>query len=162
MCTRSCVCRGHSRRRACRRKACSRSSISRVSSTSTWSARSTPFGWPQRPWLNAPNDAGERGVIVTTAGRRIRRADWPGRIRRLQGRHRRADAAGRARAGAHRRMRHDDRAGHAFDTPLMAGLPDAARQSLAQQVPFPSRLGRLPISPRWCGIFLRTRCSTAR
>jgi NAD(P)-dependent dehydrogenase (short-subunit alcohol dehydrogenase family) len=29
-----------------------------------------------------------------------------------------------------------------FDTPLLAGLPDAARQSLGQQVPFPSRLGR--------------------
>ncbi len=29
-----------------------------------------------------------------------------------------------------------------FDTPLLAGLPDAAKQSLAQQVPFPSRLGR--------------------
>jgi NAD(P)-dependent dehydrogenase (short-subunit alcohol dehydrogenase family) len=29
-----------------------------------------------------------------------------------------------------------------FDTPLLAGLPEAARQSLAQQVPFPSRLGR--------------------
>ena len=29
-----------------------------------------------------------------------------------------------------------------FDTPLLAGLPEAARHSLAQQVPFPSRLGR--------------------
>src|SRR5262249_21914347 len=29
-----------------------------------------------------------------------------------------------------------------FDTPLLAGLPKPARQSLAQQVPFPSRLGR--------------------
>jgi hypothetical protein len=29
-----------------------------------------------------------------------------------------------------------------FDTPLLAGLPDPARQSLGQQVPFPSRLGR--------------------
>ena len=29
-----------------------------------------------------------------------------------------------------------------FDTPLLAGLPDAARASLAQQVPFPARLGR--------------------
>jgi NAD(P)-dependent dehydrogenase (short-subunit alcohol dehydrogenase family) len=29
-----------------------------------------------------------------------------------------------------------------FDTPLLAGLPEAARQSLGQQVPFPSRLGR--------------------
>ena len=29
-----------------------------------------------------------------------------------------------------------------FDTPLLAALPEAARVSLAQQVPFPSRLGR--------------------
>ena len=29
-----------------------------------------------------------------------------------------------------------------FDTPLMAGLPEPARESLAQQVPFPPRLGR--------------------
>ena len=28
-----------------------------------------------------------------------------------------------------------------FDTPMMAGLPEAARQSLGAQVPFPSRLG---------------------
>ena len=29
-----------------------------------------------------------------------------------------------------------------FDTPLLVGLPDAARASLAQQVPFPPRLGQ--------------------
>ncbi len=29
-----------------------------------------------------------------------------------------------------------------FDTPLLAGLPEAARLSLGQQVPFPPRLGR--------------------
>ncbi len=29
-----------------------------------------------------------------------------------------------------------------FDTQLLAGLPEAARQSLAEQVPFPQRLGR--------------------
>lgn len=29
-----------------------------------------------------------------------------------------------------------------FDTPMMAGLPEAARLSLGQQVPHPSRLGR--------------------
>ena len=29
-----------------------------------------------------------------------------------------------------------------FDTPLLAGLPETARQSLGQQVPFPSRLGQ--------------------
>ena len=31
-----------------------------------------------------------------------------------------------------------------FDTPLMASLPPAARESLATQVPFPSRLGKPP------------------
>jgi len=31
-----------------------------------------------------------------------------------------------------------------FDTPLMSSLPQAARDSLAQQVPFPPRLGRPP------------------
>jgi NAD(P)-dependent dehydrogenase (short-subunit alcohol dehydrogenase family) len=31
-----------------------------------------------------------------------------------------------------------------FDTPLLAALPQAARESLALQVPFPSRLGRPP------------------
>ena len=29
-----------------------------------------------------------------------------------------------------------------FDTPRLAGLPEATRESLAQQVPFPSRPGR--------------------
>lgn len=29
-----------------------------------------------------------------------------------------------------------------FDTPMMAGLPEEARESLGNQVPFPSRLGR--------------------
>ena len=29
-----------------------------------------------------------------------------------------------------------------FETPLLAGLPEEARLSLGQQVPFPSRLGR--------------------
>jgi 3-hydroxyacyl-CoA dehydrogenase/3-hydroxy-2-methylbutyryl-CoA dehydrogenase len=29
-----------------------------------------------------------------------------------------------------------------FDTPLLAGLPEPARVSLGQQVPFPPRLGR--------------------
>jgi NAD(P)-dependent dehydrogenase (short-subunit alcohol dehydrogenase family) len=29
-----------------------------------------------------------------------------------------------------------------FDTPMLAGLPEAARQSLGAQVPFPPRLGR--------------------
>jgi NAD(P)-dependent dehydrogenase (short-subunit alcohol dehydrogenase family) len=31
-----------------------------------------------------------------------------------------------------------------FDTPMMAGLPEAARESLGKQTPFPPRLGRPP------------------
>jgi NAD(P)-dependent dehydrogenase (short-subunit alcohol dehydrogenase family) len=29
-----------------------------------------------------------------------------------------------------------------FDTPMLAGLPEKARESLGQQVPFPPRLGQ--------------------
>jgi NAD(P)-dependent dehydrogenase (short-subunit alcohol dehydrogenase family) len=29
-----------------------------------------------------------------------------------------------------------------FDTPLLAGLPEPARESLGEQVPFPPRLGK--------------------
>ncbi|MHB8230471.1 MAG: SDR family oxidoreductase, partial [Vulcanimicrobiaceae bacterium] len=29
-----------------------------------------------------------------------------------------------------------------FDTPMLAGLPQAARESLGRQTPFPARLGR--------------------
>jgi NAD(P)-dependent dehydrogenase (short-subunit alcohol dehydrogenase family) len=29
-----------------------------------------------------------------------------------------------------------------FDTPMMASLPEEARESLGEQVPFPSRLGK--------------------
>ncbi len=29
-----------------------------------------------------------------------------------------------------------------FDTPMLAGLPEDARESLGMQVPFPSRLGK--------------------
>jgi NAD(P)-dependent dehydrogenase (short-subunit alcohol dehydrogenase family) len=31
-----------------------------------------------------------------------------------------------------------------FDTPMMAGLPEAARESLGKQTPFPARLGKPP------------------
>jgi NAD(P)-dependent dehydrogenase (short-subunit alcohol dehydrogenase family) len=93
---------------------------------------------------NAPNDAGERGVIVTTASV----AAFDGQIGQA------AYAASKggivaltlpvARELARIGVRVMTIAPGTFDTPLMAGLPDAARQSLAQQVPFPSRLGRPP------------------
>ena len=91
---------------------------------------------------NTPNDAGERGVIVTTASV----AAFDGQIGQA------AYSASKggivamtlpiAREFARMGVRVMTIAPGTFDTPLLAGLPDAARQSLAQQVPFPSRLGR--------------------
>jgi NAD(P)-dependent dehydrogenase (short-subunit alcohol dehydrogenase family) len=91
---------------------------------------------------NTPNDAGERGVIVSTASV----AAFDGQIGQA------AYAASKggvvsmtlpiAREFARMGVRVMTIAPGTFDTPLMAGLPEAARQSLAQQVPFPSRLGR--------------------
>jgi NAD(P)-dependent dehydrogenase (short-subunit alcohol dehydrogenase family) len=93
---------------------------------------------------NPPNESGERGVIVTTASV----AAFDGQIGQA------AYAASKggivaltlplARELARIGVRVVTIAPGTFDTPLMAGLPEAARQSLAQQVPFPSRLGRPP------------------
>jgi NAD(P)-dependent dehydrogenase (short-subunit alcohol dehydrogenase family) len=91
---------------------------------------------------NDPNEAGERGVIVTTASV----AAFDGQIGQA------AYAASKggivamtlpiAREFARMGVRVMTIAPGTFDTPLLAGLPEAARESLAQQVPFPSRLGR--------------------
>jgi len=93
---------------------------------------------------NAPTEGGERGVIVTTASV----AAFDGQIGQA------AYSASKggivamtlpiARELARIGVRVMTIAPGTFDTPLMAGLPEAARQSLAQQVPFPSRLGRPP------------------
>lgn len=91
---------------------------------------------------NAPTEGGERGIIVTTASV----AAFDGQIGQA------AYSASKggivamtlpiAREFARMGVRVMTIAPGTFDTPLLAGLPDAARQSLAQQVPFPSRLGR--------------------
>ena len=93
---------------------------------------------------NTPNEAGERGVIVTTASV----AAYDGQIGQA------AYSASKggivamtlpiAREFARMGVRVMTIAPGTFDTPLMANLPEAARESLAQQVPFPSRLGRPP------------------
>jgi NAD(P)-dependent dehydrogenase (short-subunit alcohol dehydrogenase family) len=64
---------------------------------------------------NEPEATGERGVMISTAsvdlhrlGSCLRRPDGPGRLQRLQGRHRRHDAADCARPGAQRHSQHDD------------------------------------------------------
>ncbi len=90
---------------------------------------------------NAPNAGGERGVIINTASI----AAFDGQIGQA------AYAASKggivaltlplAREFAQLGIRVMTIAPGIFDTPLLGGLPEAARQSLGQQVPFPARLG---------------------
>jgi len=91
---------------------------------------------------NPPSEAGERGVIVNTASV----AAFDGQIGQA------AYSASKggivaltlpiAREFARIGVRVMTIAPGTFDTPLLGALPEAARASLAQQVPFPSRLGR--------------------
>lgn len=91
---------------------------------------------------NEANDAGERGVIVNTASV----AAFDGQIGQAAYSASKGGIVGMtlpiARELARIGVRVMTIAPGTFDTPLLAGLPEAARQSLAQQVPFPSRLGR--------------------
>jgi len=91
---------------------------------------------------NAPTPAGERGVVVTTASV----AAFDGQIGQAAYAASKAGIVGLtlplAREFARIGVRVMTIAPGTFDTPLLAALPDAARASLAQQVPFPSRLGR--------------------
>ncbi len=91
---------------------------------------------------NTPNAAGERGVIVNTASV----AAFDGQIGQAAYSASKAGIVGMtlpiAREFARIGIRVMTIAPGTFDTPLLAGLPEAARESLAQQVPFPSRLGR--------------------
>jgi NAD(P)-dependent dehydrogenase (short-subunit alcohol dehydrogenase family) len=89
-----------------------------------------------------PSESGERGVIVNTASV----AAFDGQIGQV------AYAASKggvvamtlpvAREFAGSGIRVMAIAPGIFDTPMMAGLPEEARDSLGRQVPFPSRLGR--------------------
>jgi NAD(P)-dependent dehydrogenase (short-subunit alcohol dehydrogenase family) len=89
-----------------------------------------------------PNAAGERGVIVTTASV----AAFEGQIGQAAYAASKGGVVGLTLPVARELARFGIRvvsiAPGTFDTPLLAGLPEAARQSLAQQVPFPPRLGR--------------------
>ena len=91
---------------------------------------------------NTPNAAGERGVIVNTASV----AAFDGQIGQAAYSASKGGIVGMtlpiAREFARIGVRVMTIAPGTFDTPLLAALPEAARVSLAQQVPFPSRLGR--------------------
>ena len=91
---------------------------------------------------NAPNPAGERGVIINTASVAV----WDGQIGQA------AYAASKggivamtlpiARELASSGIRVCTIAPGIFQTPMLAGLPAEVQESLGKSVPFPPRLGR--------------------
>ena len=91
---------------------------------------------------NASNAGGERGVVVMTASV----AAFEGQIGQAAYAASKGGVAALTLPAARELARVGVRvvsiAPGIFDTPLLAGLPEPARQSLAQQVPFPPRLGR--------------------
>ncbi len=90
---------------------------------------------------NESNDAGERGVIINTASV----AAYDGQMGQAAYSASKGGIVGMtlpiARDLARDGIRVMTIAPGLFDTPLLAGLPEKARISLGQQVPFPSRLG---------------------
>lgn len=91
---------------------------------------------------NEPNGEGERGVIINTASV----AAFDGQIGQAAYSASKGGIVGMTLPIARDLSRDGIRvvtiAPGIFDTPLMAALPEAARVSLGQQVPFPPRLGR--------------------
>jgi NAD(P)-dependent dehydrogenase (short-subunit alcohol dehydrogenase family) len=91
---------------------------------------------------NEPNAEGERGVIINTASV----AAFEGQIGQVAYSASKAGVAGMAlpmaREFARIGVRVNTVAPGIFLTPMMEGMPEHIQQSLAAQVPFPSRLGR--------------------
>jgi len=90
---------------------------------------------------NDPGAQGERGVIINTASI----AAFDGQIGQAAYSASKGGIVGMTLPIARELARHGIRvmtiAPGLFDTPLMAGLPEPARLSLGQSVPFPPRLG---------------------
>ena len=91
---------------------------------------------------NAPTAGGERGVIVNTASV----AAYEGQIGQAAYSASKGGVVGMtlpiARELARLGIRVVAIAPGIFDTPMLAAMPDAVRESLGQQAPFPPRLGR--------------------
>ncbi|MBN8822276.1 MULTISPECIES: 3-hydroxyacyl-CoA dehydrogenase [unclassified Spirosoma] len=91
---------------------------------------------------NAPDEEGERGVIINTASV----AAYDGQIGQAAYSASKGGIVGMtlpiARDLARSGIRVMTIAPGLFETPLLASLPEEARLSLGHQVPFPSRLGR--------------------
>ena len=90
---------------------------------------------------NTPNEGGERGVIVNSASV----AAYEGQIGQAAYSASKGGIVGMtlpiARDLARNGIRVCTIAPGIFDTPLLGSLPEAVRDSLGKQVPFPSRLG---------------------
>jgi NAD(P)-dependent dehydrogenase (short-subunit alcohol dehydrogenase family) len=91
---------------------------------------------------NTPDEDSGRGVVVTTASV----AAFDGQIGQVAYSASKGGIVGMTLPLARDLSREGIRvvtiAPGIFDTPLLGALPEAARQSLGQQVPFPKRLGR--------------------
>lgn len=89
-----------------------------------------------------PTETGERGVIINTASV----AAIEGQIGQAAYSASKGGVAAMTLPVARELARFGIRvmtiAPGLFETPMLAGLPEKARQSLAEQIPFPSRLGR--------------------
>ena len=100
---------------------------------------------------NEPNDAEERGIIINTASV----AAYDGQIGQAAYSASKGGIVGLTLPVARDLSRYGIRvmtiAPGIFDTPLLAGLPEKARLSLGEQVPFPSRLGQ----PREFGLLVQ-------
>lgn len=92
--------------------------------------------------LNSPNADGEKGVVINTASV----AAFEGQIGQAPYSASKGGVVGMtlpiAREFADYGIRVVTIAPGLFDTPMMDGLPEKAKESLAQMVPFPKRLGR--------------------
>ncbi len=91
---------------------------------------------------NSPDEGGERGVIINTASV----AAFDGQIGQAAYSASKGGIVSMTLPIARELARYGIRvmaiAPGIFDTPMLAGLPEPARLSLGQQVPFPPRLGR--------------------
>jgi NAD(P)-dependent dehydrogenase (short-subunit alcohol dehydrogenase family) len=91
---------------------------------------------------NEPDRDGQRGVIVNTASI----AAFDGQIGQVAYSASKGGVVGMTLPAARDLARHGIRvlaiAPGTFDTPMLAKLPDDARQALETEIPFPSRLGR--------------------
>ena len=111
---------------------------------------------------NEPDDEGERGVIVNTASV----AAFDGQIGQA------AYAASKggvvaptlpvARELASSGIRVVTIAPGIFETPMLAALPEDAKESLGEQVPFLRGSAGRKSTPPWRSTSSRTRCSMAR